>query len=277
MAPRRLSLTGASGGGSVLTCLLTSDKPEITELKISVVTSGTSNLATRGITQQAEESRLFSDRDHDVYEYEKERNATERYEQKDTDLKVIQLGEELGIKTFIVMAPCVYGRGTGFFHQQSHQIPLLARNAIDKGSSEYVGDGSYRLGHVNVVDLASLFHLILSLILNGSEPPYGRRGIYFANTGTHSWLEVAKGLGQAGAKLGALRSSEPSSITLEQVAARLFAGNASRAELTLAANSKTTPDLARSIGWEPQCSEKDWAQGLGDVFQYCYDESRKDP
>ncbi|KAM0820312.1 putative NAD-dependent epimerase/dehydratase domain-containing protein [Seiridium cardinale] len=144
MASRRLLQTGASGyvGGLVFTCLLTSDKPENMELKISVIvrkqeqaevlhskglhpilfeglddgegltqaasehdTSGTSNLAIRGITQQAEESRLFSDRDNDVYEYEKERNATERYERRDTDLKVIQLGEELGIKTIIVMAP----------------------------------------------------------------------------------------------------------------------------------------------------------------------------
>ncbi|KAK9781699.1 hypothetical protein SCAR479_01570 [Seiridium cardinale] len=179
---------------------------------------GTEDLgdSIRGITQQAEESRLFSDRDNDVYEYEKERNATERYERRDTDLKVIQLGEELGIKTIIVMAP----------------------------------DRNFVMAGVEFTSL-TLEHIL-------------------------GWRSQ-RDFGQAGAKLGVLRSSEPRSITLEEIAARHFDGNASRAELTLAANSETTPDLEHSTGWEPQCSEKDWAQGLGNVFQYCYDESRKDP
>uniref|UniRef100_A0A8H7MY64 Uncharacterized protein n=1 Tax=Bionectria ochroleuca TaxID=29856 RepID=A0A8H7MY64_BIOOC len=108
-----------------------------------------------------------------------------------------------------MMPPCIIGRGTEQYRQQSHQVPMFVRNAIRQGQSEFVGDGSYTVGHVDIQDLANVFQLLLPRLLAGEGLPCGRRGIYFSDTGSHTWLEVAQAIGAVGHELGLLGDPQP--------------------------------------------------------------------
>lgn len=133
------------------------------------------------------------------------------------------------------MPPCIIGRGTGPYRQQSHQVPMLVRNAIRQGQSEFVGDGSYTIGHVDIQDLANVFELLLSRLLAGESLPYRRRGIYFSNTGSHTWLEVAQAIGVVGHELGLSKVAEPKPVELSELARREFNNDRRTTELVLAA------------------------------------------
>ncbi|CAG9988711.1 unnamed protein product [Clonostachys byssicola] len=198
-------------------------------------TSGTSSLGDYGITKRYVETRTFSDEQDDIFAYEELRENIETYPQRTADISVVQAGEESGIRTYIMMPPCIIGRGTGPYRQQSHQVPMLVRNAIRQGQSEFVGDGSYTVGHVDVQDLADLFELLLWRLLAGESLPYGRRGIYFSNTGRHTWLEVAQAIGVVGHRLGFLKNAQPKSIELSEIARREFNDDHHTTELVLAA------------------------------------------
>ncbi|KAJ3943977.1 uncharacterized protein N0V96_005497 [Colletotrichum fioriniae] len=197
-------------------------------------TSGTSNLAERTITQQSGDIHQWSDKEK-VYEHEEKKETQEAYGQRTTDIAVVRTAEKTGVKAYIMMPPTVYGRGTGLFNQGSMQIPTIIRGAIKAGVPEYVGEGTARLGHVHVTDLALLYELILSKVLSGKTIPSGRRGIYFSNTGSHNWRDLATLVGKAGASLGALESTEPRSVSLEEAGSRWLNATPQIAEMNYAA------------------------------------------
>ncbi|OHE99292.1 NAD dependent epimerase/dehydratase [Colletotrichum orchidophilum] len=237
-------------------------------------TSGTSNLAERTITQQSGEFHEWADNER-VYEHEEKKEAEEAYGQRTTDVAVVRTAERTGVKAYIMMPPTVYGRGTGLFNQRSMQIPSIIRGAIKAGVPEYVGEGTARLGHVHVTDLALLFELVLSKVLLGEEIPSGRRGIYFSNTGSHSWKDLAALVGKAGVSLGVLKSAEPRSVSLEEAGSRWLNATPQIAEMNYAAHSATKPVLAPELGWKPKKTEVDWEESFVEAFQMALEEEAK--
>ncbi|KAF9871996.1 NAD dependent epimerase/dehydratase [Colletotrichum karsti] len=234
-------------------------------------TSGTSNLAQPTINKKAVEAREWSDKDQ-VFEFEEQEEAKEAYAQRTTEIAVIKTAERTGVKSYIMMPPTIYGRGTGFFNQGSMQIPSIIRGAIQLGYSPYINDGSCSLGHVHVTDLALLYELVLSKILAGEDIPSGRRGIYFSNTGSHNWLEIATEVGKAGVRLGALESAEPRSISFDEARSTFLNAPSQIIEMNYAANSATTPALAAELGWKPRKTEQDWEESFVEAFQMVLNE-----
>ncbi|KAI8294250.1 hypothetical protein K4K56_002817 [Colletotrichum sp. SAR 10_98] len=239
-----------------------------------IQTSGTSNLAQRTITKTPSDVHEWSDKE-DVFSFEEQKEAEEAYGQRTTDIAVVKTGERTGVKTYIMMPPTIYGRGKGYFNQGSMQIPSIIRGSIKAGVPLYVGDGTCRLGHVHVTDLALLYELVLSKILAGDHIPSGRKGIYFSNTGSHNWLDIARGVGKAGVKLGALDSAEPKSVSLEEAYTTVLQAPPQVVEMNYAANSATKPVLATELGWKPQKTEKDWQESFEEAFQMVLDEKKQ--
>lgn len=155
-----------------------------------------------------------------MYEEELHRDIEQLYPQRRTDLVVLATAEKTGVKAYLMMPPTIYGRGLGLFKTQSIQIPFTVRHTIDAGHPEYIGDGSGTVGYVHIADLASLYELLLSKILAGSDIPYGKKGYYFSNTGTFTWNELNEKIGAIGYRLGVLKSPTPVSITLEEAVKR---------------------------------------------------------
>ncbi|PYI30019.1 NAD dependent epimerase/dehydratase [Aspergillus indologenus CBS 114.80] len=229
--------------------------------------SGTTCVSVPSITPSSFELRTFSDQDDNIFEYEQTRDSQEAYAQRTAEVTAIQTSESLGVKAYVVMPPLVYGRGSGWFKDQSHQIPTLIRNAIASGYAEHVDTGEAKLGHVHVEDLARLYVTLVARILSGEEIPFGRNGYYFANTGSHKWVDVTSRIGKAGYDLGVLKSASPRSISLKDAAEKLADGDVGYAEACFASNSSTRPDKAFAIGWKPLKTEHDWEHSIKSTFE----------
>ncbi|KAK9249808.1 hypothetical protein V1507DRAFT_89187, partial [Lipomyces tetrasporus] len=223
-------------------------------------TTGTSNLAYSIVSNPNAALRDFSDADDDIYEEELRRDAEQLYLQRRTDLVVLETAEKTGVKPYLMMPPTIYGRGLGLFKTQSIQIPFTIRHTINAGYPEYIGDGSGTVGYVHIADLAVLYELLLSKILEGADIPYGRKGYYFSNTSAFTWKDLNEKLGVIGYRSGALKSPTPVSITLEEAAERwgFIEGNQLLLETNHAGRSKTTPKRAYELGWVPEKTAADW-------------------
>lgn len=189
-------------------------------------TTGTSNLAYSQISNPDATIHDWSDANDNIYEEEVRRDAEQLYDQRTTDLVVIETAEKTAVRPYLMMPPTVYGRGLGLFNTQSIQLPFTIKNTIKAGRAEYIGDGSGTVGYVHIADLASLYELLLRKIIAGDDIPHSKRGYYFSNTGSFTWKGLNETVGEIGVRLGALESSTPVSVTLEEAMERWdFAGD----------------------------------------------------
>lgn len=162
-------------------------------------------------------NHIFSDKEN-IYAWEEEQEKIETYDQRTTDIAVVKAGLETGVKTYIIMAPTIYGIGTGFFNQLSIQGPAIIRQSVASGYAEVIGEGSGLWSNIHIADLVPLYRVILEKVVDGKDIPNGEHGIYFAETGEHSWLQFSQGIAKAGVELGALKSLDVRQIDLEVAA-----------------------------------------------------------
>ncbi|KLP14450.1 NAD dependent epimerase/dehydratase family protein [Fusarium fujikuroi] len=226
--------------------------------------SGTSNFGDRPVSKAYIETNVFSDKD-DVYAYEKMRERIEPYHQRTADVTVFELGEELGVKTYIICSPLIYGRGTGLFNKSSIQIPTMVRAALERGRAMYAGDGLGIWDHTHIEDIAALYTLILAKILKGEDVPFGKEGFFFANHGKQSWLDIAKEIARVGHQQGRL-AAEPESVGLKEVSKAWFDGDEHLTELGLCSRSETRGDRSRELGWEPVKDDSKWIETVTEEF-----------
>lgn len=141
---------------------------------------------------------------------------------------------DLSVKTTIIMAPTIFGIGTGPVNRLSIQIPALIRRALHYGHAVVIGDGQAEWDHVHIADLVTLFELVLVKVLKGEDVPYGAKGLLFAETGRHTWMDVSRGIAAAGSELGLLATDEVRSVSLPEAAAWASNGSAQVRELGFA-------------------------------------------
>ncbi|KAI0197167.1 hypothetical protein EV127DRAFT_355777 [Xylaria flabelliformis] len=211
-------------------------------------------------------SHEFSDKRDDIYSYMKWRESVRPYSQRTTDLAVIDAGEKANVKTYIIKAPRIYGRGTGLYNKKSVHIPMFINGAISAGRPEYIGAGSGIWDDVHIIDLAVFYELLLGKILKNETVPTGRKPFFFVQSIRHSWKELAEGIAAAGVKNGALKTTETQSIGLSEAASKYFSGDADLTEIAFASNSINKADLAHEMGWRSQRTEADFQQSLLDDF-----------
>ncbi|KAI8952206.1 NAD dependent epimerase/dehydratase family protein-like protein [Xylaria longipes] len=248
-----------------------------------IYTSGTSNVSSRPITgkwldNDSPKGRAFDDVADDVYGYEVARNAVDPYMQRTTELAVVDAGLELDVRTLVVMAPTIYGVGSGLFNKRSMQIPAYVATALDHGRAVVIGDGEGVWDHIHVQDLAALYEILAERALDNNNNnnkgaadllPRGKKGIVFASAGQHSWGDVARGVARACHEAGALPDAAVDSLGLAE-ATKLFAesylGRADETlvEMGLASSGQTVPTVARRLGWRPARGDEAWLRGFRD-------------
>ncbi|KAM0244801.1 hypothetical protein ACHAP5_005924 [Fusarium lateritium] len=229
--------------------------------------SGTSNFGDRPISGAYIESppRVFSDKD-DIYEYEKCREGIETYHQRTADVAVFELSTETDVSTYIICSPLIYGRGTGLFNKSSIQIPILIKSALARGEAIYAGDGLGVWDHTHIKDIAALYTLILANVITKGKIPSGKDGFYFANAGTQSWLDIAKGIARVGHQLGKL-APEPKSVTLAEASRAWFGGDADLTEPVICSHSLTNGERSRELGWKPLKDDSRWEKTIAEEFE----------
>ena len=171
------------------------------------------------------------------------------------------------------MSPTIYGTGIGTIgnpNKLSIQAPLSIRAAIKVGQAEVLGDGNGVWDFVHIADLSSLYEIITARAIKNEPLPDGERGIYFSGTGRFAWKEFAQGIADAGFKLGAFKTSEVKSISLEEAAQRWSGGATLFVELGFASNSRTKSDLAKEFGWRPKKTDEDFKKHFFEDFSIIY-------
>ncbi|KAI0111990.1 NAD(P)-binding protein [Daldinia grandis] len=232
-------------------------------------TSGNSNFSDTPITKSwvEPEGREFDDAKDDIYGYEKDREVREGpYHQRTTELSVIDLALELGVKSIVINSGTIYGRGTGLFNKTSAQVPLFAQAVLQFKKGILVGDGKGVWDHVHVEDLADLYLLVLERIIakGGEGVPSGKKGIIFSGNGRHQWLDVAQGVADAVFAEGQIPSNKLEAVTLEEVAKYFMDGQipVEVVEKAIVSNARTVSSVAKSLGWKPTRGEEAWKQGF---------------
>ncbi|KAH6603780.1 nad dependent epimerase dehydratase family [Trichoderma cornu-damae] len=229
-------------------------------------TSGTSSIANRPVSKiytQEGAPFEFNDKTQDIHSYELKREEHEKYPQRTCDIAVVTAGEKFDVPTYILMSPTIYGTGTGVFKKRSIQVPFLARRALNKGYAEYIGDGTGVWDHAHIDDTAKLYELLLEKLFAHADVPSGRRGIYFAGNGRHSWKQVSDGIARAGYAAGVLKEAEARAIRLGDMVRDTPGGSEQFLELGFASRSVTNADLTREVlGWQPVKGEQDWERGF---------------
>ncbi|KAK0119249.1 hypothetical protein ONS95_008100 [Cadophora gregata] len=144
--------------------------------------SGTSNLGDWPVTGDRIDTKVYSDVDDDIFEIEK--NFPDSHSPvRDVDLAVVDLGEKEGVKTYVVAAPLIFGRGTGSFTLGVGQVHQMTQLSLNKKQSVMLGDGSGIWSRVHILDLTDLFTLLIRAILDGKALPTGKTGYYFVENG----------------------------------------------------------------------------------------------
>lgn len=214
---------------------------------------------------------MFDDSNDDIYAYLRKREDIEPYQQRTTDLVVLEQGEAAGITTYILMSPTIYGIGSGFFNRTSIQIDAIIRAAQRDGITTVIGAGTAHWDHVHIEDLAVLYELLLARVLAGTaDLPSNKRGVYFNETGHHSWRQVSERVAAAGKQVGRLATDEVREETLEVAAPKL--GKTLQpfvAELGFASFSRTQAARARQLlGWKPQKTLEDFEDSFVPEWEY---------
>ncbi|CAG8093043.1 unnamed protein product [Penicillium nalgiovense] len=212
-------------------------------------TSGTSILGDHPYTGMPQDQEIWSDEKDNIFEMEK--NYPERYGQRVTDVTVVETGLSLGVKTYIVVPPTIYGQGGGQFSTLSQQVPNLARLARKRGFAAVIESGKGIWNHVHIADISVFYGLLFRAVIEQKTSlPSGPEAVFFVESGDHTWLQVSQGIADAMQKSGLLATNEVKSISLKQAAAEITGDNESLAEITLASNSRARADFARNrLGW----------------------------
>lgn len=197
--------------------------------------SGTSNLSDRPHSMGYIETRTFSD-EEDIYAYEKYRESFETYHQRSTDIAVADMGEQLNVATYIIMAPFVHGVGTGPWNKTTRILPPRVNAAVTSGSWAVAGQGETIWSHVHVQDLAA-FHMVLLRHIQSCDVrlAHGKKGIYFCESGQATHMQRAQDLADVGKRMGITASDEVKSIGLEEAAMQWTGGSVALAETSSAA------------------------------------------
>ncbi|KAH9230260.1 hypothetical protein K456DRAFT_1752451 [Colletotrichum gloeosporioides 23] len=222
---------------------------------IFIHTSGTSNVADFPITKKYRGTRVFADKE-DILSYEKSLDLQEPYQNRSVDIFVAETGKRLGVDTYSIWPPLVFGIGTGFFRTLSNgQLPMLMRLALVNGESRYIGEGAGRWSHVHVEDLAAVYETVVASAIAGKISPHDR-AIFFAEI-----------------RLGALKTAKASSMSLESIARDQFHGDMNWAEIVFGSESLVAANLSREIGWKPKKTAVDWEATFIDEFRLVFGEA----
>jgi hypothetical protein len=193
-------------------------------------TTGTSNLGDKPLSKEYYEPRILSDKD-DLYTYLKTREALDPYPQRTTDLVAIETGLEVGVATYLIMSPTIYGAGSGLFNRVSIQLPTIIRTAIRSGHVSVIGPGNGVWDAVHIADLTLLYELLLAKVLAGDDVPSGRQGIFFSETGDFTFLELSQGLADELFKQDVLPTRQVRHLPLQEAADLWSGGNMQYSEL----------------------------------------------
>ncbi|OGE47194.1 hypothetical protein PENARI_c056G09552 [Penicillium arizonense] len=179
------------------------------------------------------------------------------YAQRSSDIVATEVGLEVGVNTYILMMPTIYGIDTNPSFESGHTRSLI-RAALKLGKVPVVGEGTGVWNHVHIQDASRCYEMLLNRILLGQWVPSGKEGIFFVEAGEHTLRELFQRIADAGVKLGALQTRDFESLSLSEAARHLGNGWNLVTEIAWASNSRVTGEKLRELGWKPSKTRADF-------------------
>ncbi|KAM0715171.1 hypothetical protein Q7P37_009636 [Cladosporium fusiforme] len=170
--------------------------------------------------------RVLSDAENELFDIQK--SAKSKFPPMETAVgansKIIEAGEQSGVKTYIYIPCIVYGEGKGFGNRISIQTVAIVRAAkalrrVCKVDNE---NGSWPVCHID--DTVALYVQLLHKILAEENIGCNRDGYYLASSGSVAWADLYKAMAKAMAQHGAVDDDtlhEASEDSLEAAAKAL--------------------------------------------------------
>ncbi|KAG6853598.1 hypothetical protein C0991_002921 [Blastosporella zonata] len=159
--------------------------------------------------------------------------------------------------TFIILPSLVYGLATGKLvdlgvqNQYSIQLPILISLSLDRGQGGMIGEGKNIWPNVHIDDATDLYLVLFDAIIAGKDIGHGREGIYFSENGEHTFYDIGVEISKALVELGKGTSTEPTSLTKEELDKYFYGSN------FFGANSRCRANRSRAIGWRPTKTARD--------------------
>ena len=157
-----------------------------------------------------------------------------RLKRVSVDHLVRTAGVTQGLRAAVICPTLIYGMGRGM-KRDSHQVPLLAKKARERGAGIYIGKGAPIWSNVFIGDVMALYALAVE------KAPAG--AFFFAENGEASWSATALAIGRS---LGFGDHTE--SWALDDAVAEV----GGVALVALASNCRVRATNARRLlGWRP--------------------------
>ncbi|KAG6843686.1 hypothetical protein H0H87_001643 [Tephrocybe sp. NHM501043] len=170
------------------------------------------------------------------------------YVHRSCDTVISAAGAAGDIRSYIVMPPLVYGRGTGPFHRTSVQLPALIRSAIKLRQACHYGKGLPWWNGVHVQDLSNVYLLLLDDALSANPiAPHGADGFFFCATDSYSWKEFAQEIGTRLHAQGVLPTAEVRPFTEAETVDAVGAWGG----FAYGSNSRSKTNKLFKLGWKP--------------------------
>lgn len=165
-----------------------------------------------------------------------------------SDQLVLSEGKKHGVQTAIVEPPFVYGTGEGPIKKGSIGLPLWTEAARKRGKAFLLGQGKHIVSGVHVKDLSAAFLLLVERALEGGgKADWGENGIYYVESGSFIFREVAEELVKEMIANGAVASPDVEHLSLEEGSqVHPYAG------ILWGTNLRVAASRLQRLGWKPK-------------------------
>ncbi|KAJ7613214.1 NAD(P)-binding protein [Roridomyces roridus] len=184
------------------------------------------------------------------------------------DLKLLEADDEGYIKSYIIVPTTVYGIPAGplvdhgIQKRQTTVLPWLMKPSLARGQAGMVGEGQNIWHNVEVTELADLFiHLYDAIQYGTTQPAHGRDGLYFAENGQNTLLEISTVIARVMHEKGKSASLEPSPFTVAEMEENLGLPLAS----LIGSNARCRARRASALGWRPKKGTADLLASVEEV------------
>ncbi|KAI0738076.1 NAD-P-binding protein [Daedaleopsis nitida] len=183
------------------------------------------------------------------------------------DLLVFEADTEGYSRTHIVCPCLIYGVTknplveAGIANAHSVQIPMLVKAALAGKKAGVIGQGKPIWTSVHNEDVVDLYITLFDSIANNpSKTGHGWDGLYYAENGEHTLLELGRAIGAALVSLGVANTAEPTTYTPQEI--KTYFGSEQWGWMLFGSNCRCRADRARAIGWKPKYTTEDLMKSI---------------
>ncbi|KAH7372109.1 hypothetical protein BKA64DRAFT_715117 [Cadophora sp. MPI-SDFR-AT-0126] len=193
--------------------------------------------------------------------YDKEIQIEKGNPVRDLNISVVDHARALGVTSFIVPVPFVYGIGTGEGRKLCVHLPSHIR-AFMKHKKVYIFDKEGSPPAAHVTDVASFYGILVEHIMKKQMIPSGENGYYFITAHRSPWWSVMQRVGDALYARGLVTEAKTYTWPSDEMAAEALG----LPLLYIRAIETSSGDMiglnARRLGWQPKWDQERYLNSM---------------